>query len=70
MGEDTQLEQLGKDGRWLESIALQLNHDEVVHPAIHTRRQIVETEIRVDRQTLGLGLVDEGDAVEVILKML
>ena len=69
MRKDAQLEQFGKDGRRLEAIALQFDHDEVVHHALHTRRQVVETEVGVDGQAFGLGLIDEGDTIEVILEL-
>ena len=69
VGEEAKLEQLGQDGRRLEAIALELDDNELPHRAVDTRREIVELQIGIDGETLGLGLVDEGDTVEVVLEL-
>ena len=69
VGMDAQLEQLGQDGRRLVTVALELDDDEVAHEAVVVGYEVVEPQVDIDGEALGLALVDEGDTVEAVLEV-
>ena len=69
VGVDAQLEQLGQDGRRLVTVALELDDDEIAHEAVVVGYEVVEPQVDIDGESLGLALVDEGDTVEAVLEV-
>ena len=69
MGHDSQLAQHGQDRRRHEAVALELDDDNVAHKTVVAGDDVVEAEVQVNGQTLGLALVDQGDAVEAVLQL-
>ena len=65
-GLDAQLAEQGEDGRMYASVALEFDDDKVFKFSGFARLMIEDVDAEVDGQALGLGIVDEGDAVEVV----
>ena len=52
------------------AVAFELDDDEIAHEAVIVGYEVVEPQISIDGEALGLALVDEGDAIEAVLEML
>ncbi len=70
VGLDPQFAQQAEDRRGHATVALQLDDDHIVHRAHFVGHDVVEAEVEVDREALGLALVHEGDAVEAVFELL
>ena len=66
---DTQFEQTAEDRRRHITVALQLYDHDVVHRTAGVSRNVMEPQVRVDGETLGLALVHQGDTVEAVLQL-
>lgn len=66
-GLDAKLSQQCEDGRIDIAVAFQLDDDEVAGLCVLVGLEVVELDVEVDGQSLRLGVVDQCDAVEVIL---
>ena len=67
---DSQFSQHPEDGRWFQSVTLQLDDGKLRQGAFQACGKIAKREVRVYRQSLGLRLVDEGDAMKLVLYLL
>ena len=65
-GFDAQLSQQGQDGRGLSAVAFEFDDDDVVHRGILASFVVVEVEVEVDGQALGLFKVHQRDAQKLV----
>ena len=66
---DAQLGKQRQNGRRLQTIALQFNHHKILHKTVIIRTDIMESQIRIDGQSLSLSLVDQRNTIEAILNL-
>jgi len=69
-GLDAQFPEHGQNGRWLQAVTLELDDDQSCQVGMVAGHQVVETQVGVDGEALGLGLIDQRDAVEAVLQVL
>ena len=66
---DAQVAEFVQDGRRLVAVALELDDDEVAHRTLLACGDVIEAQVGIDGETLGLGLVYQCDAVETVLDL-
>ena len=66
---DAQVAEFVQDGRRLVTVALELDDDEVAHRTLLACGDVIEAQVGIDGETLGLGLVHQCDAVETVLDL-
>ena len=66
---DAQLGKQRQNGRRLQTIALQFNHHKILHKTVIIRTDIMESQVRVDGQSLSLCLIDQRNTIEAILNL-